>query len=63
MFLRPGTVHAGHVDRASEAGNEIEFWAVLGLLALIVLGAFSGMLWAKAYGERHPVGDDDEEGL
>lgn len=58
MFLRPGAIHASHAGHGS---GGFEPWAFIGLLALIVLGAVSGMLWAKAY--REDVTDDDEEGL
>lgn len=53
MLLRPGAIHASHVSHAATADGESWSWLVL--VALIVLGAVSGLLWAKAY-------DDDEEG-
>lgn len=49
-MLRPGAIHGCHAGAA-----ESDPWSWIVLAALLLLGALSGLLWAKAY-------DDDEDG-
>ena len=48
MLLKPSAIHAAHATSSGDGDG----MSVLALIALMVLAALSGMLWAKAYDEE-----------